>query len=220
MEYDTMSTNFFAMIHRMRYINRWGLMRNTELENIQEHSHDVAVIAHVLALVRRQYYAEERLCPDPDFVAALALFHDLSEIITGDMPKPVKYHNAPMEASYKAIERRASQTLLAMLPQDLACHYDKLLLPDDQDPLIREAMVLVKAADCFAAYIKCMDEQKVGNREFDLAKIEIGERIDAFDLPEVRWFKQEALPAYARSLDEINFDFNLGAQDCDNKAFE
>ncbi|NLB50020.1 MAG: HD domain-containing protein, partial [Clostridiaceae bacterium] len=84
-----MNTNFFAMMHRMRYINRWGLMRNTELENIQEHSHDVAVIAHVLALVRRQYFAEDRLCPDPDFVASLALFHDLPEIITGDMPKPV-----------------------------------------------------------------------------------------------------------------------------------
>jgi len=215
-----MSTNFFAMIHRMRYINRWGLMRNTELENIQEHSHDVAVIAHVLALVRQQYYPGHRLCPDPDFVASLALFHDLSEIITGDMPKPVKYHNAPMEASYKKIERDACRTLLAMLPKELACHYEKLLLPDDKDPLIREAKSLVKAADCFAAYIKCVDEQKAGNREFDLARIEIEERIDAFDLPEVRWFKDQALPAYGLSLDEIKFDFNLKGEDCDPEAIE
>ncbi|NLB04826.1 MAG: 5'-deoxynucleotidase, partial [Fastidiosipila sp.] len=167
-----MNTNFFAMIHRMRYINRWGLMRNTEQENLQEHSHDVAVIAHLLALVRQEYYPENRLCPDPDFVAALALFHDLPEIITGDMPKPVKYHNVRMEASYREIERDASRTLLAMLPKDLACHYEKLLLPDEKEPLVREAIYLVKAADCFSAYIKCMDEQKAGNREFDRAKLE------------------------------------------------
>ncbi len=215
-----MNTNFFAMIHRMRYINRWGLMRNTELENIQEHSHDVAVIAHVLALVRQQYYADGRLCPDPDFVATLALFHDLPEIITGDMPKPVKYHNAPMRASYREIERDACRTLLAMLPGELAVHYEKYLLPDEEDPLVREAMVLVKAADCFSACIKCIDEQKAGNREFDLARLEIGERIDAFDLPEVRWFRDQALPAYARSLDEIKFDFDLKGEDCANKAFE
>jgi 5'-deoxynucleotidase len=204
-----MNTNFFAMMHRMRYINRWGLMRNTELENIQEHSHDVAVIAHVLALVRRQYFAEDRLCPDPDFVASLALFHDLPEIITGDMPKPVKYHNAPMVESYRQIEEDACRTLLAMLPEDLLPHYERLIMPDDRDPMVREAKLLVKAADGFSAYIKCIDEQKAGNREFDLAKIEIEERIRAFDLPEVDWFMENALPAYARSLDEINFDFNL-----------
>lgn len=213
-----MKTNFFAMIHRMRYINRWGLMRNTEVENIQEHSHDVAVIAHLLALVRKVYYPQGKPCPDPAYVATLALYHDLPEIITGDMPKPIKYHNLPMEKSYKAIERDANLTLLAMLPKDLACHYRAWLMPDDQDPLAREAQVLVKAADCFSAYIKCLDEQKVGNREFDRAKIEIRERLEAFDLPEVRWFIDKALPAYAMSLDEIDFDFDFQDLDCIHKT--
>ncbi len=213
-----MDTNFFAMIHRMRFIHRWGLMRNTELENIQEHSHDVAVIAHLLALVRREYFPEGRLCPPPDQVAVFALFHDLPEILTGDMPKPVKYHNSSMEETYKAVEDRASQTLLGMLPPHLACHYRAILLPDGQDPMVREIKTLVKAADCFSAYIKCMDEQKAGNREFDRAMLEIRERIEAFDLPEVSWFVQHALPAYGRSLDEIGFDFRLGDEDCGDKA--
>ncbi len=213
-----MRTPFFAMLHRMRYINRWGLMRNTELENIQEHSHDVAVIAHVLALVRKQYYALDRLCPEPDFVATLALFHDLPEIITGDMPKPVKYHNAPMETTYKEIERDACMTLLAMLPDDLACCYENLLVPDGNDPMISAANELVKAADCFSAYIKCVDEQKVGNREFDRAKLEIRERLAQFDLPEVSWFIEYALPAYAMSLDEIDFDFIPKGFDCTDAA--
>lgn len=212
-----MKTHFFAMIHRMRYINRWGLMRNTELENIQEHSHDVAVIAQVLALVRREYFPHDRPCPDPHFVASLALYHDLSEIVTGDMPKPVKYHNRPMEDSYKAIEQDACLTLLAMLPEDLASHYRAWLMPDRQDPLVREALSLVKAADCFSAYIKCLDEQKVGNREFDRAREEILDRLLAFDLPEVRWFMDRALPSYAMSLDEINFDFSL-KDDCGRKT--
>lgn len=215
-----MRTHFFAMIHRMRYINRWGLMRNLELENIQEHSHDVAVIAHVLALVRRQYYAQDRLCPDPDYVATLALYHDLSEIITGDMPKPVKYHNPPMTQTYKQIERDACRTLLAMLPEDLIPHYEQLLLPDESDPLVREAEDLVKAADLFAAYIKCIDEQKAGNREFDLAREEIAGRIAAMELPEVRWFMEQAIPAYASSLDEIHFDFSLQDQDCDRRSIK
>ncbi|HZK42591.1 MAG TPA: 5'-deoxynucleotidase [Clostridia bacterium] len=213
-----MKTNFFAMIHRMRYINRWGLMRNTELENIQEHSHDVAVIAHLLALVRREYYPAGRPCPDPAYVATLALYHDLSEIITGDMPKPIKYHNLPLETTYKKIEEDACLTLLNMLPQDLACHYHDWLIPDDSDPLVREAKVLVKAADCFSAYIKCLDEQKMGNREFDRAKLEIEERLLAFDLPEVSWFMDKALPAYAMSLDDIDFSFDLPSLDCDNKT--
>ncbi|HHX30115.1 MAG TPA: 5'-deoxynucleotidase [Clostridiaceae bacterium] len=213
-----MKTNFFAMIHRMRYINRWGLMRNTEIENIQEHSHDVAVIAHLLALVRKEYFAGGRICPDPEKVVVMALYHDLPEIITGDMPKPVKYHNAPMEKTYKEIEEGASRTLLAMLPQELSCRYQAWLLPDREDPETKEALELVKAADCFSAYIKCVDEQKVGNREFDRAKLEIEDRLKAFDLPEVRWFMQNALPAYAKSLDEINFDFNFKDPDCDNRS--
>lgn len=211
-------TSFFAMLHRMRYINRWGLMRNTEIENIQEHSHDVAVIAHALALMRRRHFADGRLCPDPTFVATLALYHDTPEIITGDMPKPLKYHNLPMETTYKDIEGDACRVLLAMLPHDLAYEYRTWLMPDRDDPMVVAALELVKAADCFSAYIKCLDEQKVGNREFDRAKTEIEERIDAFDLPEVRWFKTHALPAYAKSLDEIDFDFHFEPPRCEDKS--
>ncbi len=213
-----MKTNFFAMLHRMRYINRWGLMRNTELENIQEHSHDVAVIAHSLATIRQLYFSQGRICPDPAYVATLALYHDIPEIITGDMPKPVKYHNRPLETSYKRIERQASKTLLAMLPGDLVCHYEAWLLPDPKDPLAGAALELVKAADCFSAYIKCVDEQKAGNREFDRAKLEITDRLQSFDLPEVEWFMENALPAYAKSLDEIDFDFDIKAPDCGNRT--
>ncbi|MGI6617351.1 MAG: 5'-deoxynucleotidase [Saccharofermentanales bacterium] len=202
-----MDTSFYAMIHRMRYINRWGLMRNTEFENIQEHSMDVAVIAHALALVRRLYFSDDRLCPEPSKVALLALFHDVPEIITGDMPKPLKYHNLPMELTYRDIEEEASETLLAMLPDELQNEIRPLLIPPEDEPMVREACALVKAADCFSAYIKCLDEKKVGNREFDRAIIEIGERLDAFDLPEVKWFRKYALPSYAKSLDEIDFDF-------------
>ncbi len=214
-----MKTSFFAMIHRMRYINRWGLMRNTELENIQEHSHDVAVIAHLLASLRKLKFAEGRVCPDPTFVATLALYHDLPEIITGDMPKPLKYHNRPMETTYKKIEEEASEVLLAMLPEGLACEYRQFLLPNSEDEEVKEALILVKAADCFSAYIKCLDEQKVGNREFDRARIEVSERLDAFNLPEVNWFKNNALPAYAKSLDEIDFDFHFKQPDCADDAF-
>ncbi len=213
-----MNTSFFAMIHRMRYINRWGLMRNTELENIQEHSHDVSVIAHLLALIRKSKFAEGRICPDPAFVAMLALYHDLPEIVTGDMPKPLKYHNVPMESTYKAIEREACEVLLGMLPEDLAGEYRRFLLPDAGDTEVREALVLVKAADCFSAYVKCLDEQKVGNREFDRARVEIGERLEAFNLPEVDWFRENALPAYAKSLDEIEFDFDFKQPDCAGNA--
>ena len=211
-----MRTNFFAMIHRMRYINRWGLMRNTETENIQEHSHDVAVIAHVLATVRKEYFSKDRICSDPNFVATMALFHDLPDIMTGDMLKPVNYHNRSMETTYKQIEEDACRTLLAMLPKDLACLYESLLMPNDADPVVREAKLLVKVADCFSAYIKCVDEQKVGNREFDRAKLEITDRIHAFDLPEVSWFMTYAIPAYAKSLDEIDFDFDFNGYDCEN----
>ena len=135
------------------------------------------------------------------------------------MPKPLKYHNLPMETTYKEIEREAIEVLLAMLPEELRCEYSTFLLPDRDDAVVAEALILVKAADCFSAYIKCLDEQKVGNREFERARVEVGERLDAFGLPEVDWFKKNALPAYAKSLDEINFDFNLNTSDCGDNAF-
>lgn len=197
-----MSTAFFAMLHRLKYIQRWGLMRNTETENVQEHSHEVAIIAHALAILRKNLFAEGRICPDPDYVATLALYHDASEILTGDMPSPIKYHNDPMRTSYKAIEAAASRRLLQMLPEALQPFYEKYLVPAD-DEITHEALILIKAADRFSACIKCLDEFKVGNKEFAKAYEDIKQRLLELDLPEVRWFIDNAMEAYSASLDEL-----------------
>lgn len=197
-----MSTAFFAMMHRLRYIQRWGLMRNTETENVQEHSHEVAIIAHALAILRENMFAEGRICPDPDYVATLALYHDASEILTGDMPSPIKYYNDPMRKSYKAIEAEASKNLLQILPEELQPFYEKYLIPADNE-ITREALILIKAADRFSACIKCLDEFKVGNKEFVSAYEDIKQRLLELDLPEVRWFADNALEAYSASLDEL-----------------
>lgn len=198
-----MTTAFFAMMHRLKYIQRWGLMRNTESENVQEHSHEVAIIAHALAILRKSKFSEGRICPDPDYVAALALYHDATEIMTGDMPSPIKYHNDPMQSTYKAIEEEASKNLLRMLPEELQAHYEKYLLPS-HDEVTLEALKLVKAADRFSACIKCLDEFKVGNKEFVSAYQDIKKRLMELDLPEVRWFIDHALEAYSASLDELS----------------
>lgn len=199
-----MNTSFFALVHRLRYIRRWGLMRNTDAENVQEHSHEVAVIAHALALIRRERYAEGRICPSPDYTAALALYHDVPEILTGDLPTPIKYYNDPMRATYRAIETEAAERLALTLPEALRPVYRAYLSPDADDPETREALILIKAADRFAACIKCLDELKVGNREFERAMCDIRDRLEAIDLPEVRWFAAHALPDYAKSLDELS----------------
>ena len=198
-----MTTAFFAMMHRLKYIQRWGLMRNTESENVQEHSHEVALIAHALAILRQHKFSEGRICPDPDYVAALALYHDAAEIMTGDMPSPIKYHNDPMRNTYKAIEAEAAKRLLCMLPEELQALYEKYLIPAD-DQMTLEALKLVKAADRFSACIKCLDELKVGNKEFVSAYEDIKQRLTDLDLPEVAWFTEHALQAYSASLDEIS----------------
>ena len=150
------STAFYAMLHRMRYINRWSLMKNTEQENIMEHSYEVAIIAHALALVRRKYFAVGKICPAPEQVAVMALYHDLPEIMTGDIPTPVKYATKEMRASYRIVEQGAVQKLLAMLPAALQDEYRPLIFPSESDPVVQEMMQLVKAADRFSAYIKCL----------------------------------------------------------------
>ena len=198
------TTGFFAMLHRMRYIHRWSLMRNTETENIMEHSYEVAVIAHVLALIRQKYFAQNRICPDPDRVAVLALYHDLPEIMTGDLPTPVKYATREMRDSYRLVEQEAAQKLLNMLPDDLREYYRPLLFPDLDDEEIKEAMLLVKAADRFGAYIKCMDELKAGNNEFRSAMSGVKERLERMRLPEIEWFTKYMLPAYNKTLDELD----------------
>lgn len=189
--------DFFAFLSRMRYISRWGLMRNTVPENIQEHSLDVAVIAHALAMIRNTYFAGTL---DPSRAALYGIFHDASEIFTGDMPTPVKHFNPHFKRSFHQLEDRARRKLLAMLPPELAREYEPLFFFDDQEEYVR----LVKAADRIAALTKCIEEGKSGNREFRRAETEHLEQLSASTLPEVIYFLEKLLPGYRLSLDELN----------------
>ncbi|MDO9307772.1 MAG: 5'-deoxynucleotidase [Deltaproteobacteria bacterium] len=189
--------DFFAFLSRMRYISRWGLMRNTVPENIQEHSLDVAVIAHALAMIRNTYFEGDL---DPSRAALYGIFHDASEIFTGDMPTPVKHFNPNFKRSFHQLEDRARRKLLDMLPPELAGEYEPLFFFDEQ----QEYAVLVKAADKIAALAKCIEEGKSGNLEFRRAEAEHFEHLSASPLPEVRYFLEKFLPGYRLSLDELN----------------
>ena len=191
-----MANEFYALLGRMRYITRWGLMRNTFSENIQEHSHQVAVLAHALALIRRDILKLEG--PDPDRCAVAALYHDASEILTGDLPTPIKYYNPDIKVAYKQVERIAGERLLTMLPQELRSSYEHLVLEDDE-----EVLPIVKAADKLSAYIKCIEEQKAGNTEFDSAALLTMDAMKAMGLPELDWFITECLPAFSLNLDQL-----------------
>ena len=191
-----MDHHFYALISRMRYIDRWALMRNTTRENIQEHSYEVAVLAHALAVIGRDVFHKEL---DPDKTAAVALFHDAPEIITGDMPTPVKYDNPDIHGAYQQVERMAADRLLEMLPPELAEEYRPLLL--DQDP---EVHALVKAADRLSAYIKCVEELKAGNLDFKRAGEQILESLKANPLPALGYFMEHFLPSFELTLDELN----------------
>ena len=173
-----MDSNFFALISRMRYIARWGLMRNALPENIQEHSHMVAVLAHALGVIRRDIFHQP--C-DVNALATAALYHDASEILTGDLPTPIKYHNAEIMSAYHAVEDLAVQKLLGMLPPELR----------------------VKAADKLSAYIKCIEERKAGNNEFLSAEAQTRAALEASPLPEVQYFLEHFIPAFERDLDEL-----------------
>ena len=191
-----MANEFFALMGRMRYITRWGLMRNTFSENIQEHSHQVAVLAHALALIRRDILKLDG--PDPDRCAVAALYHDASEILTGDLPTPIKYYNPDIKDAYKQVERIAGERLLDMLPKQLRDSYEHLVLEDDE-----EVNPIVKAADKLSAYIKCVEEQKGGNSEFDSAAAQTMASMKEMNLPELDWFIAECLPAFALNLDQL-----------------
>ena len=190
-----MDESFFALISRMRYISRWGLMRNSTPENVQEHSHMVAVLSHALAVIRRDIF--KKPC-SPDRAAALALFHDASEILTGDLPTPVKYNNPDIRAAYKSIEHMAAERLLGFLPQTLRDTYAPLLC--QQDSRLWE---LVKAADKLSAYIKCIDERKAGNTEFLSAERSTKNAIADMALPEADYFMEHFLPAFEQNLDQL-----------------
>lgn len=190
-----MSHSFFAYIARMKYIGRWGLMRSTVPENIQEHSHMVAVLAHALAVIRRDKFGGT---VDPGHVAAVALYHDAPEIFTGDLPTPVKYANSAIRDAYKAVEENAAQRLVAMLPQEMRPAFGQLL--SETDP---EVLALVKAADKLSAYLKCQEELKAGNREFQSAAEQTLAALRSYRLPELDYFMEDFLPAFQLTLDEL-----------------
>ena len=187
--------SFYAYLSRMRYISRWGLMRNSCPENIQEHSHMVAVIAHALGIIRRDVFGVD--C-DPNEYAAAALYHDSSEILTGDLPTPVKYYSPEIRDAYKKVEDVAADQLLSMLPKALRSCYEPLLR--DVDPQVE---AIVKAADKLSAHIKCLEELKASNHEFILAARQTRQALDEMDMPEVRYFIENFLDSFTLTLDEL-----------------
>ena len=188
---------FFAYLSRMRYISRWGLMRNTFQENIQEHSHMVAVLAHALAVIRRDVLGKKA---DPGLAAAAALYHDAPEILTGDLPTPIKYYSPDIRDAYKRVEEVSAGKLAAMLPEELRGAFAPLLR-EDYDP---DTRALVKAADKLSAYIKCVEELKAGNDEFRQAAGQTLEALKGYGLPEVDYFMEHFLPAFGLTLDELS----------------
>lgn len=204
---NTEEYGFFAMLDRMQYIERWALMRNSRTENIKEHSFDVAVIAHALTVLHNRFEKDdpEAILPDPYKVQAYALYHDCTEILTGDLPTPIKYRNKEITKAYKEVESEAAASLVELLPDDPAmrAEYLELLSPSkvtDEDRLIHK---LVKAADKIAAYIKCLREESSGNAEFSAAKKATGEIISKMNMPEVEYFMEHFVPSYGYTLDRI-----------------
>ena len=190
-----MRSHFFAYMARMRFIQRWALMRNTAPENVQEHSHQVAVLAHALAVIRKEKFGGT---VDPGAVAVAALYHDASEILTGDMPTPIKYDNPAIRKAYKDVEAVAEQKLVDFLPEELRPIYRPILTAAD-----KEVEELVKAADKLSAHIKCMEELKAGNNEFREAAAQTRRALEAYDLPEVRYFMDTFLDSFSLTLDEL-----------------
>lgn len=200
MEYNNMGYNFFATIARMKYIERWALMRNTRSENLSEHSLEVSMIAHALCVIGNVRYDKEL---NEEKAALMGIYHDASEIITGDMPTPIKYYNKDMKDTFRKIEDEANKTLLDQLPEDMKAYYEKLFFKSEE---YAYEWKLVKAADKLSALIKCMEEEKTGNREFVKARETIANAVDklAETLPEVNDFVKDFLGAYNKTLDELN----------------
>ena len=194
-----MEYHFFAYLARMKYIQRWGLMRNTIPENDMEHAMEAAMVAHAIALMGNSRYTRQY---NAEYVMALALYHDSCEVITGDLPTPIKHHNPAIRQEYNKLEEVAGNRLLSMLPPDLRPSYEKLIFQDESAPEWR----IVKAADRICAYIKCLEERKAGNQEFEQARKTVKKSIDAIDLPEVQDFMKECVPGFTMTLDELSED--------------
>lgn len=190
-----MSSSFFAYIFRMRYIARWALMRNTRTENVEEHSYEVSVLAHALAVVGKEIFHKD---VNPDRVATAALFHDAPEIITGDLPTPIKYFNPAIKSAYDQVEAVAQDKLLGMLPHELTEAYTPLLRVEDP-----QVCRYIKAADKLAAWLKCLEERKAGNREFVQAEEETLHALKDMNMDEVTWFLEHMGEAFGLTLDEL-----------------
>lgn len=191
-----MRSHFYAYLNRMKYIRRWGLMHSTSPENDMEHAAQTALLAHGIALIARERYHRDI---DPEHVLALALYHDAQEVVTGDLPTPVKYHSPELQSAYHRMEKEAAERIVALAPEELREAYRPYFIPSQN-----AAHQLVKAADRIAAYIKCVEERQAGNREFLSAEASILKSIQAIDLPEVQDFFRECVPSFGMNLDEIS----------------
>ena len=191
-------SRFYAYISRMKHIFRWSLMKNSQEESLSVHTLDTAVIAHCLGLLRNRRFGGN--C-DVERLVMLAMYHDCSEILTGDMPTPIKYYNPEIKKAYKKVEVVANEKLLEMLPEDLRGDYRPLFIHENEDP---QLLKLLKAADKISALIKCVEEENSGNREFSKAKISIADSIHKMELPEAETFLSEFLPSYGLTIDELN----------------
>lgn len=189
--------NYFAMMSRMKYIDRWALMRNTRAENLSEHSLEVSMIAHALAILGNTYLGKDL---NAERAAVLGLYHDATEIITGDMPTPIKYYNPEIRHTYQDIEEKAGQTLLSMLPEEMRVSYERLFTRQDEDAYLWK---LVKAADKLSAYIKCIEEEGTGNREFVRARETTLKQLHVLDVEEAELFFTYFIDAYGKNLDEL-----------------
>lgn len=193
-----MNNHFFAMMSRMKYIERWALMRNSKSENISEHSLEVSMLAHVLAVISNKRLGNQ---VNAERVALLALYHDCTEIITGDMPTPIKYANPDIMSAFKEIETISANKLLSMLPEDIREEYESIFFVKEDEAYLKK---LIKAADKLSALIKCIEEEKAGNTEFISAKKSINQALEEMKLEEVNIFYEEFLPSYYKTLDELN----------------
>lgn len=194
-----MTYSFFAMMARMKYIERWALMRNSVSENISEHSMEVAMLAHGLAIIGNEKFDKNY---NVERAALLGLFHDATEIITGDMPTPVKYHDEEIQTAYKRVEQTASKSLVSMLPGYMQKYYEPVFLPSEEHE--SELWKIVKAADKLSALIKCIEEERTGNHEFSTAQMTIFNSLSKMQLPEVEVFISDFLPCYSKTLDELS----------------
>lgn len=193
----SVKSSFYAYLSRLRWIKRWGLKRNALDENVMEHSWEVAVIAHTLALIKNRYFAGQ---VDANAIAAAALYHDVTEVITGDLPTPIKYHSPAILSAYKRIEQQAETELLKLLPDQLQADFQPLI---QHDQLPAEHQQIIKAADKISAYLKCQAELKAGNTEFELAAVQLAGNIRDLQQPEVVFFMQAFVPSCGLTLDGL-----------------